>query len=180
MLGPRGASSRPHFQEAGGLLSIPCLGTALALGQLQGDLSKTTRGMQEGLAAPAGPVARHCGCTRGDSGHFCTLLHPISGQPGGGSPGGHQPRGRTCPAVGEGHVWAQVCEAPLRQGHVGASAFSADYRAGQLLPQESHPSQHSCLSSASPTRGSVGQERWHSPTSPLPGAAGTLWGPESG
>lgn len=131
-------------------------------------------------AAPAGPAARHCGCTRGDSGHFCTLLHPISGQPGGGSPGGHQPRGRTCPAVGEGHVWAQVCAAPLRQGHVGASAFSADYRAGQLLPQESHPSQHSCLSSASPTRGSVGQERWHSPTSPLPGAAGTLWGPESG
>lgn len=34
---------------------------------------------------------------------------------------------------------------------MGASAFSTDYRAGQLLPQESHPSQHSCLISASPT-----------------------------
>lgn len=53
-----------------------------------------------------------------------------------------------------------------RLRRVGASAFSADYRAGQLLPQESHPSQHSCLSSASPTRQRAGQERWHGPAAP--------------
>lgn len=53
---------------------------------------------------------------------------------------------------------------PVIHRHVGASAFSADYRARQLLPQESHPSQHSWLSSASPTR-SVGQARWHRHTS---------------
>lgn len=47
---------------------------------------------------------------------------------------------------------------------MGASAFITDYRAGQFLPQESHPSQHSWLSSASPTR-SMGQARWHRPTS---------------
>lgn len=78
VLGPHGASSRPHFQDAGGVLSIPCLGTALALGQLQGDLSKTTRGMQEGLAQP-GCTCRTC-CpalwlhTRG----FWALLHPAT------------------------------------------------------------------------------------------------------
>lgn len=169
VLGPCGASSRPHFQEAGAALSIPCLGTALSLGHLQGHLPKNLHGDagRAGTgAAPAGPAAPLCGCTRGGPGHFCPSVRPISGRAAG------EPR---CPALAGEGVWAQVCAAPLRHGRVGAGALSADYRAGQLLPQESHPSQHSCLGSASPTRGSAGQQRWHSAASPP--SRCTIWGP---
>lgn len=83
------------------------------------------------------------------------------------------------PAVGARTRVGEVCTSPVIHRHVGASAFIADYRAGQLLPQESHPSQHSCLSSASPTR-SVGQARWHRPTSTRTGLrtrfGSLLWG----
>lgn len=78
------------------------------------------------------------------------------------------------------HVWAPVCTAPVIHRHVGASAFIADYRARQLLPQESHPRQHSWLISASPTcaMGQVLAQTHVLEAAPAPlGAAGKIWVP---
>lgn len=81
------------------------------------------------------------------------------------------------------HVWAPVCTAPVIHRHVGASAFIADYRARQLLPQESHPRQHSWLISASPTcaMGQVLAQTHVLEAAPAPlGAAGKIWVPALG